>query len=488
MHIIEIFSILIILFVAINLIWTIYQKIYLKIRLGFDTLNGSCASGCTTHKNIDGDCDNKIYKDGERFYRKCSYSCPGPNDTNYDPDQECEYNQNCKSCGTFRIETNSMGYDLNQANQANQTSGMMRNKTSSLENTADSWESDLIGKSKKYPDDNQNYESQTPSLINSASNLFSKGESWASGDTQNLKNTASYWDNKIMGDGNSRQDSNTGRETVPTRQTPTRAEFKTMGEKFLDDESKRKGINSPPILDSEAEVMGRLVWRVYLAEKYQKKALNSPEAKQKTMERETQLINKLSQIYRTHSDYQKINSKQNPLYKNSTNVNTDNSSRAYTTRQTTGTMSSVSPGNSGQSRHLSIVRDYEISGSPLPNHTTYTKLSTAVDKCGNDGSCGGINVSSAGYYTLMPIHEHLNIKKNHIAYVKTKQDSSNNIDTRKPETSMPETSMPETQSKFSKDPSSTASLGNSTQSRYNGLPRDPKLAPTPYNSLMNLFS
>merc|ERR1712166_1363243 len=164
-------------------------------------------------------------------------------------------------------------YQSNQANQSNQSGGlfseasnMIRNGASSLENTADSWESDLIGKSKKYSDDDQNYGSQPPSLVNSASNLCSKGESWASGETQKLKNTAGYWENKIMGT-NSTQDSNTGLRRVPARQTPTRAEFKTMGEKFLDDESKRKGINSPPILDSEAEVMGRLVWRVYLAEK-----------------------------------------------------------------------------------------------------------------------------------------------------------------------------------------------------------------------------
>lgn len=478
MHIIEIFSTLIILFVAINLIWAIYQKIYLKIRLGFDTLNSSCVSGCTTHKNINGDCDNKIYKDGEKFYRKCSYSCPGPNDIKYDPDQECEYNQNCKSCGTFRIETNSMGYDLNQLNQPDQP-----NQSKQVNQAFEAYKAKqanqangLFDKSKKYSDDNQNYESQSPSLINSASNLFSEGESWASDETQKLKNSASYLENKIMGNGDSTQDSNTDLGRVPTRQTPTRAEYKSMGKKFLDDESKRKGINSPPILDSESEVMGRLVWRVYLAEKYQKKALNSPESKQKTMERETQLINKLSQIYRTHSDYQKINSKQSPLYKNSTNVNTDSSSRAYTTRQTTGTMSSVGTGNSGQSHHLSIVRGYEISGSPLPNHTTYTNLSTAVDKCGNDGTCGGINVSNAGHYTLMPTHESLKTKKNHIAYVKTSQHNANNIDIRKSETSK------------SKNSSRTTSLGNQTQSRYNGLPRDPKLAPTPYNSLMNLFS
>jgi len=46
MHIIEIFSTLIILFVSINLIWAIYQKIYLKIRLGFDTLSGSHLYKC----------------------------------------------------------------------------------------------------------------------------------------------------------------------------------------------------------------------------------------------------------------------------------------------------------------------------------------------------------------------------------------------------------------------------------------------------------
>ena len=520
MQFIEILTTLIILFVTINLIWVIYKKLNMKMREGLEP----CTSGCVKHTGIDGDCDNKIYKEGDRYYRKCSYRCPGPNDLKYDPDQECEYNQNCESCGTFRIETDSTGYAIkktqpqqqkNQQNRLNQqnrqnrlnqyhqlnpkncgtmTCGVNGNEacplciTQSLENTASNWKNEIMGGMGMSGSQSQ---SNSDSLTQSASNLFNEGDNRAHSEVQGLENTVSGWKNKIMGETGkytpgSQYSGNTWRKDPTSQRTVSREEYQEMGKKFLEEESNRKGIDSPQILDSEAEVMGRMVWRVYLAEKHQKKANNSQISRQNTMERETQLINKLSQIYRTHSDSQKINPKQTPLYQSSTNVNTDNSSRMYTNQRTTGVMSSTGTYYPKQSHHLSIVHNHEISGNTLSGHPIYTDLTTAIDKCGRVEACGGVNVSSNGNYTLMTTNGHLSKKRAHTAYIKVTQKS--NIDQG--------TSIKQSEAQLelsrSTNPSKTitASLGTSNpQARYKtGIPRDPKLAPTPYNSLMNLFS
>ena len=360
--------------------------------------------------------------------------------------------------------------------------------TQSLENTASNWKNEIMGEmgmSGSQPKTNDN------SLTQSASNLFNEGDNWAHSEAQGLENTVSGWKNKIMGETGkytqgSQYSRNTWRKDPTSKHTVSREEYQEMGKKFLEDESNRKGIDSPPILDSEAEVMGRLVWRVYLAEKHQKKANNSQISRQKTMERETQLINKLSQILRTHSDSQKINPKQTPLYQSSTNVNTDNSSRMYTNQRTTGVMSSTGTYYPKQSHHLSIVHNHEISGNTLSGHPIYTDLTTAIDKCGRDKACGGVNVSSNGNYTLMTTNGHLSKKRAHTAYIKVTQKS--NIDQG--------TDLKQSEAQLalsrSTNPSKTitASLGTlNPQARYKtGIPRDPKLAPTPYNSLMNLFS
>ena len=448
MSIIKLFVSMVILFVSVNLLMVLHKTFNLKMREGLDVMGNKkkCMSGCVKHKGIDGDCDNKIYKDDDDFYRKCSYRCPGPNDPLYDPDQECEYNQNCEPCGTFRIETDSKGYALKS-------------------------------------DDSR------PGSISKNQSLLSESEDFLGKAASETENTSSSWYKDFTNDMTSSKEmgpNGTWRKDETDSQQITRQEYEAMGRKFLKDESERKNIDAPPILDSEAEVMGRLVWRVYLAEKKQKKSKNPNLAKQKTMERETQLINKLSQIYRTHSDSQKINAKQNPLYKNSTNVNTDTSSRMYTNQRTTGVMSSTGTFYPTQSHHMSIVHNYEISGPPLPGHPKYTDLTIAIDKCGLDRACGGVNVTKNKEYILMPVHAPLNTKNSHKAYVKTSQKANIDagIDLKKSEKQL------ELSRSLNPSQSITSSLGVlNPHARYKtGLPRNPNLKPTPYNSLMDLFS
>ena len=75
----------------------------------------------------------------------------------------------------------------------------------------------------------------------------------------------------------------------------SREMYEEIGKDFIKDEANSKGVQSPYIHDSEAEVLGRLVWRVYVAEMEQKRA-NSPKAEDEVMQREIQLLNPLMAI------------------------------------------------------------------------------------------------------------------------------------------------------------------------------------------------
>ena len=165
MAIIKTFTTIVILFVAFNLIKTIYHAINMKSREGMDNdvnlpptrspssgqegvindmigrrtgasgdpfapkrRKGKCSSGCRKHTDIDGNCDNKVYNKNGKYYRKCSYICPGPIDPNYDSDQECEYAENCDGCGTFDIETDKLSREAIKKEKSELISMMLKDK------------------------------------------------------------------------------------------------------------------------------------------------------------------------------------------------------------------------------------------------------------------------------------------------------------------------------------------------------------------------
>jgi len=73
----------------------------------------NCLSGCKTHEDLDGNCESKVYKNKEGgYYRLCRYRCPGPDDTDFEASQGCEYDEQCKKCGTFPIVTDKYGFAL----------------------------------------------------------------------------------------------------------------------------------------------------------------------------------------------------------------------------------------------------------------------------------------------------------------------------------------------------------------------------------------
>ena len=77
-----------------------------------------------------------------------------------------------------------------------------------------------------------------------------------------------------------------------------------IGKNFIRDEARIKGSSLPYIHDSEAEVLGRMVWRVYVAEMDQKLA-NSPKAADEVMQREIQLLDRVSTIMKSETDHHK---------------------------------------------------------------------------------------------------------------------------------------------------------------------------------------
>lgn len=84
----------------------------------------------------------------------------------------------------------------------------------------------------------------------------------------------------------------------------SRQKYEEIGKDFIKDQSKSKGIATVPIHDHEAEILGKMVWRVYAAEIEQKRA-NSPKANDEVLSREIQLLNKVSTILKSESDHNK---------------------------------------------------------------------------------------------------------------------------------------------------------------------------------------
>jgi len=72
--------------------------------------------------------------------------------------------------------------------------------------------------------------------------------------------------------------------------------YEHAGRKFLNEESIKKGIRTPMMLASEAEVLGRLLWRVHLAAITQICMKNIPQSVTTTMNDELALMKKVHQI------------------------------------------------------------------------------------------------------------------------------------------------------------------------------------------------
>jgi len=249
--------------------------------------------------------------------------------------------------------------------------------------------------------------------------------------------------------------------------------YEEMGRDFMKDEAKNRGITAPPIHDSEAEIIGRMVWRVYVAEIEQKR-VNSPKATDEVVEREIQLLDKVSKIIKTETDHHR-GKKHQPLCTQAAKV-PQCSPQQFTHRRTTNMYGYRPP----SSNHIKREPGHAFEGHPLRGVPRYYDSANAVEHCQQDRACGGVNFdSTTGEYTLMPLHARIVKKSHYTAFIKTghKRPVDPSHRRKKEQKSAPSPYLPVTGIGFSG--------GSSTYAATH--PRNPNLKPRPYNSIMNLF-
>jgi len=263
----------------------------------------------------------------------------------------------------------------------------------------------------------------------------------------------------------------------------SREMYEEIGKDFMKDEARKKGVNLPYIHDSEAEVLGRMVWRVYVAEIDQKRA-NSPKAADEVIQREIQLLNKVSKIMKTQTDGHK-GKKHHSVAAQASGVPNCNP-LAYANRRTTNQYGYRPP----SSHDIKREPGQAFEGRPIHGSPRYYDITNAIEHCFKDRACGGVNFdATTGEYTLMPVHARISKRPHYTAIIKNKH-------------SRPTDPKDNTQ-KHHHHHSHHHSKRNSPEENpyvpitgigYSGNqycggdhPRDPNLMPRPYNSIMDLF-
>lgn len=247
----------------------------------------------------------------------------------------------------------------------------------------------------------------------------------------------------------------------------TRNKFEKIGRNYIKDAAKTRGQRTPSMSDVEAELVGKMVWRVYMAE-LEKKRVNSPKSHDDFMSREIQLLNKVSNFMSTGSSNLQT-TKQQKVEKQASNVPERCSSKLCSQLQTTNMFNHLPPKNNDIKREEGKAFD----GQPLQNTAVYYDITNAIEHCMREPLCGGVNYNSAnGKYILMPKNSKLIIRPHFTAIVKNKQVKTGNITPMKTcDGNMPYVPI--------------TGLGYNT---CKGLhPRNPNLMPRPYNSLMEMF-
>ena len=139
------------------------------------------------------------------------------------------------------------------------------------------------------------------------------------------------------------------------------SEYEIAGRRFLNDESIKKGVNSPQILDSEAEVLGRLLWRVHIAAINQYCNDNSKEYVTATMNDELDLMKKLHSIQSSPCP--------SSLTPAASKVPSSTCPQESTTSSTTGVMTDTRP---TLSDNISSTQQYDLSNQASASAYTNT--------------------------------------------------------------------------------------------------------------------
>jgi hypothetical protein len=263
----------------------------------------------------------------------------------------------------------------------------------------------------------------------------------------------------------------------------SRQKYEEIGKDFIKDQAKSKGVSPVPIHDHEAEILGKMVWRVYAAEMEQKHA-NSPKAKDEVLSREIQLLNKVSTIFKSESDHHKGKGKKHNSVTNQASDVPQCGSKIYRQTRTNNLYGYVPP----NSNDIKREEGSKLGGSPIHGSPTYYDLANATEHCQQDRACGGVNFNSTtGEYRLMHVHSHLIHDKktaHYTAFVKKKHSRPVNPNKRDGKKGHAHGE----HHKGNPDPyQPVTGIGFSGSKCVNGKLRNPNLMPRPYNSLMDLF-
>ena len=262
----------------------------------------------------------------------------------------------------------------------------------------------------------------------------------------------------------------------------TKSVYEEIGRDFVKDEAKKRGVKSPGIHDSEAEVLGKMVWRVYAAEVEQKRK-SSPKANDQLLEREIQLLNKVSKIMKSDTDHHKGKGKKHKGITNQASSISKCGPRHYTDSRTNNLYGYTPPSSNDVHREPG----HAFQGTPIPGAPIYHDISNAIEHCETDRACGGVNYdSTTGKFFLMPVHSKIVRRPHYTAFIKKKHRRHTNPHHNHDKESgrshghhhgQPSPYLPETGIGFSSSPCQCK----------NGHPRNPNKLPRPYNSLMDLF-
>lgn len=192
-------------------------------------------------------------------------------------------------------------------------------------------------------------------------------------------------------------------------------QYEEIGRDFLKDESKKRKKHSPKLDNRDAEVLGKMVWRTYVAEIEQKRK-NSPKARDEVMSREIHLMNKVSEIMKSESDHHKGKGKKHQSVANqASSVSSRCSPKDHKYKQTSNMFTHVPKTKNDIERE----HGYAFKGKPIHGTPKYYDLSNAIEHCSRDRACGGVNYdSTTGEYMLMPIHAKLEKRPHFTAFIK----------------------------------------------------------------------
>ncbi len=269
MNVVKLFVSLMILFVAVNFVLAIYRLLNRKWREGLENAT-PCPSGCTASKELSGNCGSLQKNADGSFYKSCPYECT-------DPGAGCQYDTDCSPCGSSKItgdwDKNGNYIGTNESVQKTSASGVADNAQAATANDG-------------------TMDKDTAAAYNQAT-----GASTSNTDPSSPAATTTTC-NVLAIHNNSAHNSTYG-QWFPTKVKQlnlSQTNYEHAGRKFLNEESIKKGIRTPLIMDSEAEVLGRLLWKVHLAAITQNCTNNTSTSVKTTMKDELALMKKVHEI------------------------------------------------------------------------------------------------------------------------------------------------------------------------------------------------